>query len=82
MLLPLIIWVVLYHPDAYIPALDANECDNKYGENYSNNIALYLRAFGVGIPSSGETLLESAGGGGGCARTTQHNLFCFCPQIY
>jgi hypothetical protein len=62
MLLPLIIWVVLYYPDAYIPALDANKYNDKYSENYNNNNAAYLRAFGVGIPSSGETLLAPAGG--------------------
>jgi hypothetical protein len=81
MLLPLIIWVVLYHPDAYIPALDANECDNKYGENYSNNIALYLRAFGVGIPSSGETLLESAGGGGGAPGQHSRIFYVFAHKF-
>jgi len=28
---------------------DTNKCNSKYGENYSNNNAAYLRAFKVGI---------------------------------
>ena len=28
---------------------DTNKCNSKYGENYSNNNAAYLRAFEVGM---------------------------------